>query len=211
MAIDFRYEKKLKQKHGYKYIVGLDEVGRGPLAGPVTVGAFIFNPNIAVSDTAMLGLRDSKLLSARQREKLYLYFCNLKERGLADFATSSVFPRTIDKKQIHHATVLAMRRAIKKLNINPDFAIVDKFPYKQKIFIDLSHERVRRADNLVPSVAAASIVAKVKRDRSMQGYYHKKYPQYRFDLHKGYGTNLHYKMLRKHGPSPIHRRSFRLL
>src|SRR3989338_3857028 len=225
LMMDFKYETKLRKKYGYKYIVGLDEVGRGPLAGPVTVCAFWFNPNLdhietnnksdsittGVAPTPVVGkLRDSKLLSAKQREELYLYFCNLKERGLADFATASVFPKTIDKKRIHHATVLAMRRAIKKLNKDPDFAVVDGFPYKQKIFTDLAHKRVRGADNLMPSVAAASIVAKVKRDKSMREYYHKKYPQYRFDLHKGYGTKLHYKMLHKHGPSPIHRRSFRL-
>ena len=111
---------------------------------------------------------------------------------------------------LFRSVVIAMRRAVKKLNINPDFAIIDGFPYKQDVFKDLKHERVRRADNLVPSVAAASIVAKVKRDKSMQEYYHKKYPNYRFDLHKGYGTRLHYKMLRKYGSSPIHRMSFRL-
>ena len=214
--MDFNYEKNLKLKYGHKHIVGLDEVGRGPLAGPVTVCAFIFNfnPNIAVSDTAMLGLRDSKLLNAKQRETFYKYFCELKNQGKADFATASIFPRTIDKKQIHHATVLAMRCAVKKLfadkRIKPDFAIVDRFPYKQKIFENLAHERIRGADNLVPSVAAASIVAKVKRDKSMREYYHKKYPQYRFDLHKGYGTDLHYKMLARYGQSPIHRKSFRL-
>ena len=170
--------------------------------------------NIAVSDTAMFGLRDSKLLNAKQRETFYKYFCELKNQGKADFATASIFPRTIDKKQIHHATVLAMRCAVKKLfadkRIKPDFAIVDRFPYKQKIFENLAHERIRSADNLVPSVAAASIVAKVKRDKSMREYYHKKYPQYRFDLHKGYGTDLHYKMLARYGQSPIHRKSFRL-
>ncbi|OGZ59567.1 MAG: hypothetical protein A3F94_01380 [Candidatus Spechtbacteria bacterium RIFCSPLOWO2_12_FULL_38_22] len=214
--MDFNYEKKLKRKYGYEHIVGLDEVGRGPLAGPVTVAAFMFysNPTIGLPGNPIVGLRDSKLLSAKQREKLYEMFCDMKNKGLVDFATASVFPVNIDKKQIHHATVLAMRRAVKKLfadkRIKPDFAIVDRFPYKQKIFENLAHERIRGADNLVPSVAAASVVAKVKRDRSMSKYYHKKYPQYRFDLHKGYGTELHYKMLAKYGQSPIHRKSFRL-
>ncbi|MDX1607886.1 MAG: ribonuclease HII [Candidatus Spechtbacterales bacterium] len=207
MTIDLNFEKKLKDKHGYLYIAGLDEVGRGPLAGPVTVGAFVFYTDL----TAELKLlRDSKLLSEKQRKSLYENFKQLKKEGKVDFATSSCFPSTIDKKQIHHASVLAMRRAVKKLDKNPDFAIIDKFPYRGEVLRDVSYRGIRRADNLVPSVAAASIVAKVKRDRSMATYYHKKYPQYRFDLHKGYGTELHYKMLKKHGPSPIHRKSFRL-
>lgn len=222
LMIDFQYETKLCKKYGYRFVVGLDEVGRGPLAGPVTVCAFWFNkipPLGSPGDPSELSLglgvlKDSKLLSAKQREELYEMFCDMKNKGLVDFTTASIFPKTIDKKRIHHATVLAMRRAVKRLSvggrINPDFAIVDRFPYKQKVFENLTYERVRGADNLVPSVAAASIVAKVKRDRSMKNYYHKKYPKYRFDLHKGYGTELHYKMLRKHGSSPIHRQSFRL-
>lgn len=208
--MDFNYENKLRKKRGYSAIVGLDEVGRGPLAGPVTVCVFYFSHNIVTPRVTMLGLRDSKLLSPKKREELYKIFCDMKKEGIVDFATASCFPPTVDKRQIHHSVVIAMRRAVKKLNINPDFAIIDGFSYRQDIFKDLEYEKIRKADNLVPCVAAASIVAKVKRDKSMQGYYHKKYPQYRFDLHKGYGTRLHYKMLRKHGPSPAHRKSFRL-
>lgn len=209
--MDFNYEKRLKRKHGYTIIVGLDEVGRGPLAGPVTVGAFIFITELNTELVHELKyLRDSKLLNAKQREKLYHYFCELKKQGKVDFATSSCFPKTIDKRHIHHASVLAMRRAVKNFNCELSHALIDKFPYKRQILTTIPYTAVRKADNLIPSVAAASIVAKVKRDRSMSNYYHKKYPEYRFDLHKGYGTELHYKMLKKHGPSPIHRQSFRL-
>ncbi|MEX0877860.1 MAG: ribonuclease HII [Candidatus Spechtbacterales bacterium] len=223
MAIDFNYENKLREKYGYPpasasprdgvrdlCIAGLDEVGRGPLAGPVTVGAFVFLNNPKGGFDHPLGLlRDSKLLSAKQREKLYEYFCELKKGGKVDFATASVFPRTIDKKHIHHATALAMQRAVQKLDKKPDYALIDGFRYPGKILKEVEYSTMPKADNLIPSVAAASIVAKVKRDASMVRY-HKKYPQYRFDLHKGYGTELHYKMLKKHGPSHIHRQSFRL-
>lgn len=214
MAIDFSYEQKFRKKYNYYTIVGLDEVGRGPLAGPVTAGAFVFNSGsdpggFLGSDPALQMLRDSKLLSARQREELYKYFYELKKEGRVDFAVASVFPKTIDKKHIHHAAVLAMRRAVRKLNIEPDYALIDGFRYPGKILIDIEYSSMPKADNLIPSVAAASIVAKVRRDASMVRY-HKKYPEYRFDLHKGYGTKLHYNMLKKHGPSPIHRKSFRL-
>lgn len=203
MSIDFNFEKKFK----HFFIVGLDEVGRGPLAGPVTAGAFVFLNDISKRELKFL--RDSKLLSAIQREKLFKTFLKLKQKGDVDFAWASCFPKTIDKKHIHHATVLVMRRAVKKLKITPEHAIIDKFLYRGRILRNVEYTLVRKADNLVPSCAAASIVAKVKRDATMRSY-HKKFPEYRFDLHKGYGTELHYKLLKKYGPSPIHRRSFRL-
>lgn len=207
MPINFNYEILLRQKIGHRVIAGLDEVGRGPLAGPVTAGAFVFLEK--VSKTQLPLLRDSKLLSAKQREELYTFFLYLKQDGCVDFASASVFPSTIDKKHIHHASVLAMRRAIKKLHPSPGFAVIDKFSYARKILHGVPYALVVKADNLVPSVAAASIVAKVRRDHTMMNY-HKKYPQYRFDKHKGYGTALHYAMLKKYGVSPIHRESFRL-
>ena len=206
--IDFDYESKFKKETGHKFVAGMDEVGRGPLAGPVTVAAFVF---LKGPDWEKLKfLRDSKLLSAGQREKLYDSFCRLKNEGAVDFAVASCLPKTIDKWHISEASVIAMRRAIKKLNINVNHVFIDKFPYVGKVLTSVSYTAVRGADNLIPSVAAASIVAKVRRDRSMANYYHKKYPVYRFDLHKGYGTAVHYEALKKHGPSPIHRQSFRL-
>lgn len=207
MSINFSYEILIRRKTGHKIIAGLDEVGRGPLAGPVMAGAFVFLE--AIPRNKLKTLRDSKLLSRSQREKLYELFQELKSAGAVDFAVSFVYPATIDKQHIQHAVVLAMRRAVKKLQTRPDYVIIDKFSYARKILPVIPHLLVAKADNLVPSVAAASIVAKVSRDRTMMRY-HKKYPQYRFDLHKGYGTSLHYSMLKKYGESPIHRKSFRL-
>lgn len=207
MSINFSYESNLRRREGYRLIAGLDEVGRGPLAGPVTAGAFIFVEPIPKKDLALL--RDSKLLSAAQRERLYAFFQELKKGGIVDFSSASVFPTTIDKRRIHHASVLAMRRAIKKLAVQPDHAVIDKFSYARTILLDTPYSLVVKADNLVPSCAAASIVAKVRRDATMARY-HKKYPAYGFDQHKGYGTRLHYAMLKKHGSSPLHRKSFRL-
>lgn len=213
MSIDFNYELNMQNRLGYKCIAGVDEAGRGPLAGPVTAGAFVFNAELTAEliheHKELKILRDSKLLSAQQRESLYGIFVKLREEGRADFATASVFPSTIDKKHIHHAVAIAMQRAVSKLSTGPDHAIVDGFRYPKKILTSVEYSSMFKADGRVPSVAAASIVAKVTRDKSMKRY-HKKYPEYRFDLHKGYGTELHYKMLKKHGPSPIHRQSFRL-
>lgn len=207
IMIDFSFEKKFRIKNRCAIIAGLDEVGRGPLAGPVTAAAFLFISQL--SRRKLRFLRDSKLLSAQQRETLYRYFCELKKEGSVDFASASAFPVTIDKRHIHHASVLAMRRAIQKLSITPDHAIIDKFPYAGTVLYQLPYSMIKKADNLVPSCAAASIVAKVRRDAAMLRY-HKKYPEYRFDLHKGYGTKLHYQKLAKYGPSSIHRQSFRL-
>ncbi len=207
MAIDFQYESKLKTQYGYKIIAGVDEVGRGPLAGPVTAGAFIFLKKPVYKELELL--RDSKLLSAKQRGELLQVFCEWKRQGLCDFATYSAYSTTIDKSQIHRASVYAMRKALNKLQNNPDFVAVDKFLYYRKIFNSINFETIKGADNLVPSCAAASIVAKVRRDKTMINY-HKKYPEYRFDLHKGYGTKLHREMIKKYGPCKIHRNSFKL-
>ncbi|MDX1535947.1 MAG: hypothetical protein R3346_04270, partial [Candidatus Spechtbacterales bacterium] len=118
MTIDPNYEIRIKNKFGYYNIAGVDEVGRGPLAGPVTAGAFIFLKNIKdiLNKDEAKYIRDSKQLSEKQREDLFKYFSKLKKEGMVDFTTASVFPSTIDKKSIHHAVVLAMRRAVRKLN-----------------------------------------------------------------------------------------------
>lgn len=203
MTIDFNFEKNLP----YSLIAGLDEVGRGPLAGPVAAGAFVFLNGIPKKELKLL--RDSKLLSVLQRERLFEYFLKLKEAGDVDFSWAFCQPKIIDKRHIQNAVALAMQRAVDKLSCAPNHAIIDKFSYRKKILQNVEYTLIRKADNLVPSCAAASIVAKVKRDAIMRRY-HKKFPEYHFDLHKGYGTELHYKMLKKYGPSPIHRQSFRL-
>lgn len=207
MAVNVRYEERLRQRLGIRVIAGLDEVGRGPLAGPVTAAAFVFVRDVPLD--IIKRLRDSKQLSAKQRTEFYEVFCEFKKVGLVDFAVASVFPVTIDKRRIHHSVALAMRRAVEKLTATPDFAVIDKFFYSKKILPSVPYALVPRADELVPSCAAASIIGKVKRDRTMVRY-HRRYPHYRFDLHKGYGTALHYEMLARHGASPIHRMSFRL-
>lgn len=207
MDVDFEYEDRLRSEIGSELIVGVDEVGRGPLAGPVTAGAFVFVGKVALGD--LKGLKDSKQLSAVQRERFYAFFKEWKRQGIVDFATASVTPRTIDKRHIHHAAVRAMRRAVEKLTIRPEYAVIDCVRYGEPILSECPYVTFPKADVLVPSCAAASIVGKVTRDRTMMRY-HKQYPQYGFKQHKGYGTATHYEALARFGPTPIHRRSFRL-
>lgn len=207
MTIDFQFELRMRKRHGFDHIAGLDEVGRGPLAGPVTAGAFLFLEPVAKRRLRLL--RDSKLLNEPQRETMYELFCKLREEGKVEFATYSAFPKTVDKQRIHRASVMAMRKAVKKLSHRPDIVVIDKFPYPERILNGVKYKALHKADDFVPSCAAASIVAKVRRDRTMHNY-HNTHPEYRFDLHKGYGTKLHYQMLKKNGPSPVHRKSFRL-
>jgi len=204
--MDFSYEQRIRRELGHTVIAGVDEVGRGPLAGPVTAAAFVFLEEVPLGD--LKGIKDSKLLSAAKREKFFSYFTEWKAQGLVDFATASIFPKTIDRKDIQEATVLAMRRAVGKLAAPPQYAVVDHIAWREPI-LPLSYETLAKADRDIISVAAASIVGKVKRDRTMVRY-HAQYPQYGFARHMGYGTLAHYDALAKHGPSPIHRRSFRL-
>lgn len=216
MPLDFSYEKKLI-KRGYKIIAGVDEVGRGPLAGPVTAVAVTGsgNPKFEIRNSKLLfsGLKDSKQLSPKKREEFYNFFT--KELGI-NWAVASVTPKIIDRINIHQANKLAMKRAVLRLSrkmsgrtdstISPqaDIVLIDG-----NISIDLPIKQVSiiKGDEQIALIAIASIIAKVTRDRAMLRY-HKKFPEYRFDLHKGYGTKLHFAMLRKHGASPIHRRSF---
>ncbi|MEX0916725.1 MAG: ribonuclease HII [Candidatus Spechtbacterales bacterium] len=204
--MDFSYEQRIRHELGHTVIAGVDEVGRGPLAGPVTAAAFVFLEEVPLGD--LKGIKESKLLSRAKRERFFSYFTAWKEQGLVDFATASVFPNTIDKKDIQEATVLAMRRAVQKLSKKPEYAIVDQIAYREPV-LPIPHEKFPKADRDIISVAAASIVGKVKRDRTMARY-HAQYPQYGFARHMGYGTLAHYDALAKHGPSPVHRRSFRL-
>lgn len=204
--MDFSYEQRIRNERGYTVIAGVDEVGRGPLAGPVTAAAFVFLEEVPLGD--LKGIRESKLLSPAARERFFSYFAAWKEQGLVDFATASVFPKTIDRKDIQEATVIAMRRAVSKLRQTPEYAVVDHIAYREPV-LPIPHEKFPKADRDVISVAAASIVGKVKRDRTMVRY-HAQYPQYGFASHMGYGTLAHYDALAKHGPSPVHRRSFRL-
>lgn len=201
----FDYENKLL-KSGFSRICGIDEVGRGPLAGPVVACALIVNNSKNFSAEKFKKIRDSKKLSAKQREKWHKV---LTENADVKFGIGIVSEKIIDKINILEATKLAMIKALEnlafRLKNKPDFLLIDgNFILEQ---IDLSQKAVPRGDEKIISIAAASIIAKVTRDKIMLEY-HKKYPNYFFDKHKGYGTKLHFETLKKHGPCPIHRKSF---
>lgn len=190
---DFSIENEIKQQ-GFKAVCGVDEAGRGPLAGPVCAAAVILAEEIE-------GLNDSKKLSEKKREVL---FDEIKEKSLSySIAFASV--EEIEEHNILNATYLAMNRAIEGLEIPADFALIDgnRVPTDIKV----SCKTVVKGDALSCSIAAASILAKVTRDRLMLEE-DKKYPEYNFKKHKGYGTKEHTDAILKYGVSPIHRPSF---
>lgn len=177
-------------------VAGVDEAGRGPLAGPVVAAAVILDPKYPIA-----GLADSKKLSENQREIL---FQEIRHRALA-WSVAQARVSEIDAINILQATLLAMQRAVNTLAISPQIALVDG--NKCPIFTSCVGRAVIRGDETEPAISAASIVAKVLRDRLMK-MLDKKYPQYGFAQHKGYGTAQHLDALRKYGPSRIHRVSF---
>ena len=180
---------------GYKYICGVDEAGRGPLCGPVVAAAVILPKDICIE-----GVNDSKKLSEKKREKLY---DDIMTRALAvGVGISDV--DVIEKVNILNATKLAMIQAINNLQITPDYVIVDG---NQKIDITIPLDTVIKGDAKSESIACASIIAKVTRDRMLLKY-DKAYPEYGFSKHKGYGTKLHIEAIKKYGITPIHRPSF---
>lgn len=180
---------------GYALICGVDEAGRGPLAGPVCAAAVILPP-----DVELPGLNDSKKLSEKKRE---LLFPLIQEQAVAwSVAFASV--EEIEELNILRATFLAMNRAIAGLNVKPDLALIDG---NQNREIAMPSRTVVHGDARCACIAAASILAKVSRDRLMKELA-VRYPQYGFEKHKGYGTKAHYAALREYGPCPIHRRSF---
>jgi len=180
-----------------KIIVGIDEVGRGPIAGPVLACA-VCMPNIRFSP-----IRDSKQLTARQREEIYKFLENDSE---VKWGIGEVSEKVIDEINILQATKLAMIKAVKDLEnkIRPDYLLIDG---NFGIDIDIPQKSIIKGDEKNSSIAAASIIAKVVRDRIMMDY-HKRYPKYRFNLNKGYSTALHRKKIREFGLCPIHRRTF---
>lgn len=184
-----------------KFIIGVDEAGRGPLAGPVVVGGV----KVKIRHSRLnifRGIRDSKKLSAKQREK---WFGVLTNHPKVEWAVASVSPKIIDRINIARSTNLGVARVYKKLAAEEVcFAMLDGSLYLAKT---IPHETIIKGDEKVPMIAAASIIAKVTRDRIMCRL-HRKYPQYRFDIHKGYGTKMHMEFIRKFGRSDIHRRSF---
>lgn len=200
MPLDFSYEKKL-QRSGYHFIVGVDEVGRGSLAGPVSACAVTGSVN-----SKNLGLRDSKKLTPKKREEFFRIFM---EDSRMQWAVASVSPKVIDRINIFEATRLAAKRAVlkleKKIGETTHMIILDG---NTTLRLRRQQTPIVKGDEQIALCAIASIIAKVKRDRMMTRY-HKKYPKYGFHLHKGYGTKVHFAMLKKYGPCPIHRMSFR--
>lgn len=188
----FEYEKQYAE---YSYICGIDEVGRGPLAGPVVAGAVILP-----EDCRLLYLNDSKQLTAKKREELYP---QIMEQAVA-VGLGSVSPERIDEINILQATYEAMREAIHKLGVKPDILLNDAVTIPQ---VDIRQIPIVKGDAKSASIAAASIVAKVTRDRLMVQY-DELYPQYGFASNMGYGAAAHIEALKKYGPAPIHRRSF---
>ena len=192
--VDYSIENEYREK-GFNIICGVDEAGRGPLAGPVYAAAVILP-----SDWVLEGLNDSKKLTEKKREAL---FDEIKEKALA-YGIASADEKEIDEINILNATFLAMKRAIASLSVRPDLALIDG---NQKPHTDIEEVTVIKGDAKSMSIAAASVLAKVSRDRFMLEMA-EKYPQYEFARHKGYGTKRHYAALREFGPCPIHRMSF---
>lgn len=195
-ALDkLHYEKRLWQQ-GLQHIAGVDEAGRGPLAGPVVAAAIMFPPGESIP-----GVDDSKKLTPRARAELYPL---LIER-CTSYAISIVNAEDIDRLNILQATHMAMRQAIAELDPLPEHVLIDGRPL---LGCDVPQTAIIKGDGLSFTIGAASILAKVVRDEIMR-YYHRRFPQYGFDQHKGYGTVAHLAALRKLGPCAIHRRSFK--
>ena len=188
------FEKEALAK-GYKSVCGVDEAGRGPLAGPVCAAAVILPEGVIIE-----GVNDSKKLSEKKRESL---FDVIREQALS-YSIAYATVDEIEEINILNATMLAMRRAIDGLEIKADYAMIDgnKIPP-----IDIDAECIVKGDAKSMSIACASIIAKVSRDRLLYKYA-EEYPMYGFDKHKGYGTKVHREAILKYGPCPYHRKSF---
>lgn len=188
------FEKEALAK-GYKSVCGVDEAGRGPLAGPVCAAAVILPEDVIID-----GVNDSKKLSEKKRESL---FDVIREQALS-YSIAYATVDEIEEINILNATMLAMRRAIDGLDIKADYAMIDgnKIPP-----LDIDAECIVKGDAKSMSIACASILAKVSRDRLLYKYA-EEYPMYGFDKHKGYGTKVHREAILKYGPCPYHRKSF---
>ena len=187
------------REEGYSSVCGCDEAGAGPLAGPVYAAAVILP-----FGAELPGLNDSKKLTEKKREAL---FPVIREQAVA-WAVARVEAAEIDETDILSARMKAMQLAIDRLTPAPDFALLDgNRDHGRSAAVTTPHRMIVKGDSLSASIAAASILAKVSRDRYMKEFA-AQYPQYEFDRHKGYGTKRHYELLRQYGPSPIHRRTF---
>ena len=216
-----------------KYIVGIDEVGRGPIAGPVCVAAFTLPRNYELLinnyEFKLPKLKDSKKLSRKQRELWFNFLKEQKEKGLCNYAVSFVSPENIDKFGIAKCIQKALNEALRKVT-SPEILFEKSsdeggrgarpsqkdFPASFHVYLDgglhapveyINQETIIRGDELHPVISMASIMAKITRDRVMINYA-KQYPEYGFDSHVGYGTKAHYSAIKKHGQTPIHRKTF---
>ena len=183
------------RRQGFAQVAGADEVGRGALAGPVVAAAVVLDPCRHIA-----GLRDSKLLTASQREELYVEIT-----AAARWAVASASPADVDRLNVHRASLDALRRAVEALDPPPAFALIDGFSLPG---LDLPQRGIVGGDRRCAAIAAASIVAKVVRDREMVRL-HGADPRYGFDRHKGYATRVHLDAVARFGYSGVHRRSFR--
>jgi ribonuclease HII len=190
-----RYERGLREQ-GFSLVAGVDEAGRGALAGPLVAGAVILPEGFDLE-----GIDDSKKLTAGQRETAY-------ERIVRDAVAWTVrkcMPTRIDARGLHRSNLALLRRCVVCLPVEPDYVLSDGFPIRRLAVPNLS---IKKGDAVTASVAAASIVAKVTRDRMMDRY-HRRFPAYGFDHNRGYGTDEHRDAIRRYGPTPIHRYSFK--
>lgn len=190
----WEYENK-KKENGYKNIAGVDEAGRGPLAGPVFAACVILPEGCVIN-----GINDSKKLSEKKREEL---FDEITKKAIS-YSIASVDEKIIDEVNILNATHIAMNKAVETMEILPDFVLIDGNSIKN---MTIPHKTVVKGDAKSINIAAASILAKVSRDRYICEVA-EKYPQYEFEKHKGYGTKVHTDALKKYGPCKIHRRTF---
>ncbi len=190
----YEFENLLKEQ-GFSVVCGVDEAGRGPLAGPVFAAAVILPEGMED-----IGINDSKKLSEKKRDAL---FDIIKEKAVA-WSVASADEKEIDEINILNATFLAMKRAVEGLSVKPDAALIDG---NRKPGLGIEEMTVVKGDAKSVSIAAASILAKVSRDRYLMEL-DKEYPEYQFSKHKGYPTKLHYEMIKEHGISPVHRLSF---
>ena len=189
------YERQLHAE-GFRLVAGVDEAGRGALAGPLVASAVIL-PEAFGTD----GLADSKLLTPDQRDH---WFDRIRGSAVS-VSVCRAFPRRIDHRGLHVSNLALLRAAVRALDVCPDFVLADGFVLRG---VRLPHLSIKKGDAVTASVAAASVVAKVTRDRIMDRYL-RRYPQYGFDHHRGYGTASHRDAIARFGPSPIHRMSFK--
>ena len=188
------YERQLRER-GFRVLAGVDEAGRGALAGPLVAAAVILPEGFDLE-----GIEDSKLLTPKQRREAAV---RIRGRAIA-ISVCKAMPRRIDRAGLHRTNLALLRRALRTLSVTPEFVLSDGFAIKR---LGLPCLALRKGDVVTASVAAASVIAKTTRDRIMDRY-HRRFPGYGFDTNRGYGTERHWEALWRLGPSPIHRRSF---